>query len=253
MTGMGVMLRKELSEQWRTRRLPVVVIVFLFVGLSSPLLARFTPELVEALAGDEIPFPLPPATTGQAVEQLLKNLVQFGGLTAILLGMGAVAAEKERGTAALLLTTPLARGAFLAAKAIALGATLAVATVAAMAAGWIYTTILFEPLPIQGFAAAGMVVWLLLAAYGALTFLGSVVTGSAVAAGALGFGLFLVLSLLSAFPVLETWLPSGLIEPARLMALGADPGGWTRPAAATAALLVGTLGVAMSWFRRQEL
>jgi ABC-2 type transport system permease protein len=253
MTGFRTMLRKELGEQWRTRRLPVVALVFLFVGLSSPLLARFTPELVAALAGDEIPFPLPPPTTAQAVDQLVRNLVQFGALTGILLAMGAVATEKERGTAALLLTSPLSRGAFIGAKGAALGITVAAATSVALAGGWLYTTILFEPLPIGGVALGGVLLWLVLATYTALTFLGSVVTGSAVAAGALGFGLFLVLSLVSAFPVLGSYLPAGLIEPARLLATGADPGEVVRPALATVAILGFAVVAATAAFRRQEL
>ena len=54
MTGFSVLLRKELLEQWRTLRLPVVAAVFLLNGIISPLLARFTPELVEALGGDAL-------------------------------------------------------------------------------------------------------------------------------------------------------------------------------------------------------
>ena len=51
-----------------------------------------------------------------AADQFLKNLGQAGILTAILLAMGSVANEKERGTAALILSKPASRGAFLGAK-----------------------------------------------------------------------------------------------------------------------------------------
>ena len=66
MTGFAVLLRKELLEQWRTTRLPVVAAVFLLVGLSSPLLARFTPELIEPFAGDQFQIVLPPHTVADA-------------------------------------------------------------------------------------------------------------------------------------------------------------------------------------------
>jgi len=128
MAGFGPLLRKELLEQWRTLRLPVVATVFLLVGLSSPLLARFTPEILKAVAGDQIPFVLPPPTAADAVDQLAKNLGQFGGLISVLLAMGAVATEKERGTAALILSKPVGRGGFLVAKLVAIGLTLGVAT-----------------------------------------------------------------------------------------------------------------------------
>src|SRR6266446_4703250 len=118
MTGFTALLRKEVVEQWRTLRLPVVATIFLLVGLSSPLLARFTPEILKAVGGDQFQIVLPTPTAADAVDQLAKNIGQFGGLIAVLLTMGAVATEKEHGTAALLLTKPASRAAFLAAKLI---------------------------------------------------------------------------------------------------------------------------------------
>ena len=104
-----VLLRKELLEQWRTTRLPVVATVFLLVGLSSPLLARFTPEILKAVGGGQFSIMLPTPTAADAYDQLAKNLGQFGALIAVLLAMGSVATEKERGTAALILTKPAGR------------------------------------------------------------------------------------------------------------------------------------------------
>ena len=92
MTGLRVLLRKELLEQWRTARLPLVATVFLLVGLSSPLLARFTPEILKAVGGDQFQIVLPTPTAADAFDQLAKNLGQFGALIAVLLAMGSVAA-----------------------------------------------------------------------------------------------------------------------------------------------------------------
>ena len=106
----GILLRKELLESIRTFRLPVVAGLFLFVGLSSPVLARYLPEIIELAGGEQlgvIEIPTPTAT--DAVDQLVKNLAQFGALTAILLAMGLVASEKDRGTAAFILTKPVSR------------------------------------------------------------------------------------------------------------------------------------------------
>jgi ABC-2 type transport system permease protein len=164
MSGFRALLGKELLEQWRTARLPVVATVFLLVGLSSPLLARFTPEILKVVAGDQFQIVLPPPTVADAWDQLAKNLGQFGALIAVLLAMGSVATEKERGTAALILTKPASRGAFLVAKLVAIAATLGISTAVAAAGAWFYTLVLFEPLPIAGFAAAAILQWLALVA-----------------------------------------------------------------------------------------
>ena len=72
------------------------------------------------------------------------------------------------------------------AKVVAIGALLALATAVAGALCWIYTAILFEPLPAAGFAAAVGLIWLSLAVFAALTFLASVTTRSALVAGGIG-------------------------------------------------------------------
>ena len=88
MTGFAALLRKELLEQWRTTRLPLVATVFLLVGLSSPLLARFTPEILEAVGGGQFTIVLPTPTASDAYDQLAQNLGQFGALIAVLRALG---------------------------------------------------------------------------------------------------------------------------------------------------------------------
>ena len=95
MSGMSVLLRKELLESWRTMRLPIVAGLFLVVGLTSPLLAKFLPEIITAATGDQIPaIPIPTPVAVDAIDQLWKNLAQFGAFAAIVLAMGSVATER---------------------------------------------------------------------------------------------------------------------------------------------------------------
>jgi ABC-2 type transport system permease protein len=253
MTGFVTLLRKELLEQWRTTRLPVVATVFLLIGLSSPLLARFTPEIIEAVAGDQFQIVLPTPTAADAWDQLTKNVGQFGALIAVLLAMGSVATEKERGTAALILTKPAGRGAYLAAKLVAIAATLGISTAIAAAGAWFYTLVLFEPLPIAGYVAATILQWLALVAFAAITFLGSTVSRSALVAAGLGVAAFIVLGILSIIPAIGRYLPTGLGEPARALALGLPGVDALGPTIATV-VLIGALG-SIAWlaFRRQEL
>jgi len=155
--GFRLLLAKELREQVRTLRLVVVVVVLAAFGATSPLLAKLLPDIIKAAgtetAGFTITMPTP--TTADAVLQLVKNLGQFGLLIAILVCMGAVATEKERGTAGFVLTKPVGRGPFIMAKAVAIGLLLAAGIAAGYALAWIYTAVLFEALPLPGFVASG--------------------------------------------------------------------------------------------------
>ncbi len=75
------------------------------IRLASPLLAKLTPQLLKALPDmpPGLAEMIPEPTLTDAVAQYLKNLSQFGILLALLMSMGAMAQEKERGTAALVL------------------------------------------------------------------------------------------------------------------------------------------------------
>jgi ABC-2 type transport system permease protein len=252
-TGLGSMLRKELLEQWRTRRMLVVAVVFTALGIGSPLLARYTPELVKALAGDQFQIVLPPPTAADAVSQFIKNLGQAGVLSAILLAMGSVAVEKERGTAALLLTKPISRGAFLLAKLLAIAATLLVGLVLGAIGAYYYTAILFEALPPLGWTAMTALLLLGLVGYASLTFLGSALTRSSLAAAAIGIGAMLVLALVSVLPAIGPFTPGGLNAPGAALAVGKDPGSIIGPLLVNAAGVAAIFGVAWLSFRRQEL
>jgi ABC-2 type transport system permease protein len=256
MSAGRVLLRKELLESWRTLRLPVVAGLFLLVGLSSPLLARFLPEIITAAAGDQLPaIPIPTPVPADAADQLWKNLAQFGALAAIVLAMGSVATERDRGTAAFILSKGVSRGRFIGAKVAGLGLVLATCVALAVAAGWFYTAVLFEPLPVLGWVALAILAWLSLSAWAAITFLASTVTGSAAAAAGVGFVGLLVLSIASAVPGVGRYLPGGLAGPAVAMAAGVpvDPGDVLTPAIATVLLIAAAVGLAAWSFRDQEI
>jgi len=166
-----------------------------------------------------------------------------------------VATERERGTAAFILSKTVSRGAFLAAKAIAIGVVLLVATILAVVVGWIYTAVLFEPPSVGGWIALALLAWLGLAAWASITSLGSTVTGSVAAAGGLGFLAFLILSVLAAIPNVGRLTPGGLAEPALNLAIGTpvELGDVVVPVVATTALIVACLAGSVWSFQRQEL
>ncbi len=250
---LGVALRKELLEQWRTHRLLVLAVVFVLMGLISPLLAKLTPELLRLIPGGDQFVPLiPPPTAADAVAQYVKNISQFGIILALLLAMGAVAGEKDRGTAALMLAKPFPRGAFLLAKFGALALTFLVSLIVAGIVGYYYTLLLFTALPPGGWLALNALVWLWLLVYLALTLFCSTITRSQAAAGGLAFGFLVILSLLGSLPRVGEYLPGQLLNWGSALALGSTRSAW--PAVAVSVGLI-ALSLLAAWllFRRQEL
>ena len=260
MSGFGVLLRKELLEAWRTRRLPVVALLFVSVGILSPLAARYLEEILRLAVGDQLPVPLPEtpaATAATAVDQLQKNLGQLGALASIALAMGSVSGELDRGTAALVLAQPVTRPAFLLAKLAGIGVVLAVCTLLGVAVAWGYTVVLFGDVPLAGWVAFAVLAWLSLFTWAALTFLASAATGSTMAAAGLGFVALVVLSLLAIVPALERLLPTSLAAPAALLAVGqagaVDGSKLATALAGTALVIAAAVVGAIASFRRREL
>ena len=120
--GGRVLLRKELLESWRTLRLRSSAGCSCWSGCRRRCSPGYLPEIIEAAAGDQLPpIPIPTPVPADAADQLWKNLAQFGAFAAIVLAMGAVAGELDRGTAAFVLSKTATRGAFLGAKVAAIG------------------------------------------------------------------------------------------------------------------------------------
>lgn len=246
-------LRKELLEQVRTSRLLITGVVLVFFGLTSPLLAKMTPELFRIIPGmEDFSGLIPTPTMLDAVIQYTKNLNQFGVLLALLLAMGMVAQEKERGTAALMLSKPLSRGAFLLAKFSALAITLLVCLAAAGLGAYYYTLILFEAPSAGAWLAMNAFLWVYMLVFVALTLMFSVLVRSQAAAAGLSFGVILILSLLGAFPSIGRYLPAKLLEwSTGLFMSGFEPA-W--PALGVSlAVIAGSLLAAWAVFRGQEI
>ena len=184
MTGFAALLRKELLEQWRTIRLPVVAAVFLLVGLS--LAAARPVHARDHRGGRRRPVPDRPADRRRPPTRSTsssRTSASSGSSSRSCWRWARSRPRRSAGRPALILTKPVGRGAFLVAKLVAIAATLGGRDRdRRRPAAWFYTLVLFEPLPVAGFAAAAVLQWLALVAFAAITFLGSTLTRSALAA-----------------------------------------------------------------------
>jgi ABC-2 type transport system permease protein len=261
-------LSKELRQLWRTKRLLAMGAVFLVFGMGSPLLAKLTPELLGSLEGAEMFADLiPTPTAGDAMAQYIKNLSQFGFILAVLLGMGAVAGEKERSIVPMILSKPMPRWAFVASKFAAQSLMYLVGfLLAGLGAGY-YTLVLFGPLDPGGFTLLNGLLFLWLLTFVALSLLGSILGATTAAAGGIGLALSVGLMLLGSLPQYGALLPGGLMGWAALVgqaAAGIAPAGEAPgpfsgamagggAAASAVVVVVMALLLSIGFFEQQEL
>ncbi len=247
-----VAFRKEWKELIRTYRLLVVAIVLLFFGLTSPILAKFTPELMTLIPTGGITIQMPPPSTMDAITQYVKNMGQFGVLLGLLLTMGAVAQEKERGTAAMILVKPLTRGSFIAAKFLSQAFMFAICLVIAGAAAYYYTFLLFEAISILNWILLNLLIWIYVLVIVAITLFFSTLLKSQIAAGGIALGVFILGSALGSILNVGKYLPGELITWGVRLMQGVSSASWV-----ALAVSLGLIGVSLiaAWqvFRRQEL
>jgi ABC-2 type transport system permease protein len=246
-------LQKELLEQWRSYRLLVVLLVLGLFGLASPLLAKMTPELLSLIPEADAFAPFIPAPTlRDAYLQYHSNISQFGVILALLLTMGAVVQEKEKKTAALVLTKPLSRLAFLAAKFVALALTFLTGIAVAALAGYYYTLLLFEAPPFTEWLAFNGLMLLFLLVHIALALFFSTLARSTVASAGMAFGAMLVLAILASLPRLGEYAPASIINWGLLQMTGPGVSAWPAFFISLALIAAALLG---AWlvFERQEI
>lgn len=252
---MRVLLWKEMLEQWRSYRLLIVVAVLVANGILGPLTARYLNELMLAIPGTPpgLESVLPKPDVSLAVQQTVKNLAQFGVILALLVPMGTVVGEKASGTAAITLSKPVSRAAFLAAKFGALKVVFVAGIVLGLLAGYAYTGMLFEWLPLPGFIWLAILMALYLLTYASLALFASSVAPSQLAAAGLAIGLAVVLGILGAIPQFAAYLPGSLVGWGEALAAGksAEPSWW---AIGVSVVIMAMSGLS-AWlaFRRQEL
>jgi ABC-2 type transport system permease protein len=246
-----VLFGKELREQMRSYRLLILGLVFVFFGLASPLLAKFTPEILKMVGTDQgVTIVLPEPTAADAVAQFVKNVSQIALFVLVFLTMGSVVTERERGTAAFVLVKPVSRESFLAAKLLTLWlcGTGAFALSALCAYG--YTAVLFPAPSVASFVLGCALLLLHVLTFVTTTFFFSAVARSQVVAGVLSFLAWILLASLGGLGIVSEFLPGRLLSAATEAALGA-PVPW-EPLVGCAAIIVVSFFGAVLAFRRWE-
>jgi ABC-2 type transport system permease protein len=252
--GFLVFAGKELREIFRTWRVWVLPGILLLFAVSAPFLARYTPELVTALAGDQLGgVHLPVATYLDSYGQWIKNLTQVTLFALIIIEGGIVSSEVVAGTVILVLTKPLSRSAFVIAKALVQSVFLAVLLSIGTLVTWGLTAAVFGTAPAGPIWGAALV-WLALGVFyvGIMTLLSVSIPSPAGAAGA-GIAVFIGLSVGGLWKPLNDYSPAGLSARATTLAAQAATSSPLWPVLISLAASVVLVGLATLVFRRKEL
>jgi len=114
--GYLTFLKKELIEYAKTYKLLIMLIVFSVFGITNPLVAKLTPQILRSFMTDDIVINWPEPAACDAWEQFFKNATQMGLIVMVILFSGVLSSELSRGTLINLLTKGLSRTSVILSK-----------------------------------------------------------------------------------------------------------------------------------------
>ncbi len=210
MKGFAAFAEKELLEQLRTWRILILGAVLLLFGMTSPLLAKMTPDLMKNLSVPGIVITLPKPAAADAWAQFFKNMGQMGLVVLLLVFGTSLPQEISRGTVLIPLSKGLSRVSVILAKYLTqlFVWTAGYALAAAVCCG--YTQYLFGRFGIPNLFFALFCFWL----FGAFVLALLLCAGAAVPGNygglLLAAAVLCILLALGAFPGLQKWNPVSL-------------------------------------------
>ncbi len=108
--------KKEFTENLRTYKLMILIVVFLIFGVMSPLFAKFTPEILKAAGLDASALGMGTPTATDSFAQFFKNVGQMGLLVLVIVFSGIMANEFSKGTLINILTKGMKRSTVILSK-----------------------------------------------------------------------------------------------------------------------------------------
>jgi ABC-2 type transport system permease protein len=199
---------KEVKEFVKTPKLIVLLVIFLFFGITSPLVAKYMNELIALLAEDvQIVFPDP--VLQDAWLQFFKNTTQLCLIVFLILMTGSVASEKSKGSILLVLTKKVSRTNFILSKFFAGGIVYIICYLVSLVFSGFYTYYLFDAMIYDGLFMSILMIAVLGLFYTALAILVSVLSKTSTIAALLGFAAYAVFGIFNMIKAFQRFNPTG--------------------------------------------
>jgi len=231
MSNYFTFLRKEFTENMRTKRILVLACVFVFFAIAGALMARYMGEFFALImpSDDETAQVLIELMGNprweEAYVQLYSQLGQIGILAVLFMYMGTVQREIRSGTASLMFSKGMGFAPFILAKFTMAGIITTVITVVSAIITYVYTFLLFEEAGQIGNVLFGSLIFsaatLMMLA---VVMMCSSFTKSSAVSGGLSFGAFILLLAISAIPRIGVYSPFSLFSFPVAISLGDVPG-----------------------------
>lgn len=205
MSGYIAFVKKEFIENMKNYRFLIMFSVFLIFGITSAFLAKFTPEILSALAADMEMSSKPIAL--DAWKQFYKNISGVGFSAFIILYGSCLSSEYSKGTLVLMVTKGLSRSAVIFAKYTVASVLMTISYWASFAATYGYTAYLWQDTTLSNVALAAFSLWVIGFLYLSILMLGCVIFKQTFTSILFAGGVIAIISLLGMIKPLSKFSP----------------------------------------------
>lgn len=205
MRGFTAFVKKECMENVKNHRLLILTAVFLIFGITNAPLAKYTPDILSALA-DGLTMNAEPIAL-DAWTQFFKNNSGIGMSAVIILFGGMLASEYTRGTLVLMVTKGLPRRTIILAKYVVSVLIMSLCYWLSFAVTYIYTAYYWPGNALSHTVLAAAALWLIGFFYLAVLLLGGVLFRQTFSAILFTGGIVALLSLANVFDLGSTMNP----------------------------------------------
>lgn len=251
---MNAMIKKEFLEIVRTKKLIILIIIFLFVAVASPIVAKLIPTLFKNLSVQGISINIPMPTWRDAVDQFVKNLSQLALIVIVFMFAGSIAEEKNKKTLEIVLTKPVARSSFIFSKFAAALTVTSVVYIAGSIIFYAYTVSVFGGFSASNFALLALFLLVYLWQVISLTlFCSTLFNNQILAAGVAFFIEIVVVNIIGSIDKIAKYLPGYVLGHYPSLLKGEDINTFW-PSLAVSIILVAFLLISsIIVFRHQEI
>jgi len=254
MNNLMTLIRKDLMEQWRTKKILILAIIFLFIAISSPILAKITPEILKSVNVPGMTLTLPDPTYNDAIDQFIKNISQLALLAVIFIVAGAVSDEKSRKTLEILLTKPVSRTLFILSKFKSYFFSISAIFLSASIIFYLYTSSIFTQFNLINFAIVAISSLLYMLTIVSVTILASTLVKNSIVAGCLGFLCYVLSGIVfSLIQPLKDYNPGMILSNYKDVISGGAGSSLIVPTIVCVTTIIFFIIIAIISFRKQEI
>lgn len=249
-----VLFKKEWMEFIRSYRFLIIGCLFLFFAFSSPLMAKFMPEIVGTFLPEDVAKAFPDPTAFDSWAQFFKNISQIGLFVFVIVFGSILTSERQSGTLILSITKGLKRSTVINVKFVFTATVWTVSYLISFLITYAYTLFYWPKDEVQQLFLANFSLWLFGILLIALILLGNVLFRTFIGTLLMIVGFIILLFIISFFPKLENIQILRLATENNAMLKGLFTfSDYTSVIILTVCLIIGILIAAIQLFNRKEI